>query len=187
MKKIFFLFLILLIPVLSHSQIKSANLGLYGGILLPMGDFSNSFNISPSAGIEGFYPVNADVDFVADISYNFLTSKLNIPNTNYYFLESAAGIRYNLTPTKQKFFIEAEVGAYTYGNHYSDNSGSSYNYSKSYFGFNLGVGALIPVSNKFAITGKAKYHDVFSDGNFSPSGSYSNYVTITAGITFSLK
>jgi hypothetical protein len=162
-------------------------LGLYGGILVPMGDFSNSFQISPSAGIEGFYPMNTDVDFVADISYNFLTLKSNDPNTSYYFLESTAGIRYNLIPSKQKIFAEVEVGAYTYGNHYSDNSGYSYNYSKSYFGFNLGVGALIPVSNKFAITGKAKYHDVFSDGNFSPTGSYSNYLTVTAGFTFSLK
>ena len=186
MKKILILlFLVLLIPVLSYSQINFATAGVYGGIMLPMGDFSDVYKASPTVGAEGYYSVTQSIDIVADVAYNFLSSKQTYTNTNFYYLESTAGIRYNFTPTKEKVFAEAEIGAYTFGAKftYYDIYGTPFtvNTSTTDFGLNVGVGAVFPISSNFAITGKAKFHNVFT------SGSSTNYFGLTAGFDYKFR
>jgi hypothetical protein len=184
MKKLFLLIILIFIPLLSYCQENSMILGINGGVLLPMQDFSNNFNISPKVGLEGVYGLNYDVSLFVDLGYNFLTQKVSNPNLSYYFTESTVGVRYNFNSDDQKIFGELGGGAYVYGSHYSDNTGYTSSYSKLYFGFNLGFGTYIPLSKKLAFTGKVKYHDVFSNSDFSPTNSYTNFLSAAVGLSY---
>jgi hypothetical protein len=182
MKKIIFAFLLLLLlPVLSFSQ-QNITIGVYGGVIVPMGNFADGFQASPTVGAEGYYPLAMNIDLFADIAYNFLSLKntpVTVSNESYYYIESSAGVRFNFTPTKQKLFIEAGLGGYTYG--YKFTSGAyTYNSSVSYTGINGGFGVIVPFSPKFEFMGKAKFHYIFTTGNSS------NYFGLTAGINYKL-
>jgi hypothetical protein len=181
-KKLFLLLLVLSIPVFSYSQINLVTAGVYGGVMLPMGDFADAFKVSPVVGVSGYYDVTPNIDIIADVAYNILTTKYaTYTNTNFSYLESTAGVRYNFMPTKEKVFLEAEVGAYTYTAKYDYTLyGVPYSVSNSTtdFGFNIGAGALIPLAKNFSVMGRVKFHDILT------SGSSTNYIGITAGFNY---
>ena len=188
MTKLSILIILFFIPVLSFSQPREFTAGVYGGVLIPMADFGNSFKASPTIGLECVHTIiDYDLDFVTDVSYSPLSAKYDNPNLAYYFFQFTPGVRYQFISTYQKFFVEFEAGAYTYGDHYSDSYGNSSSFSKLYFGFNLGFGGSIPLTRKLIFTVKAKIHDVFSNSSFSPTDSYTNFYDITGGLSYRLK
>lgn len=180
-KKVYLLFLMLLIPAVSFSQVNLVSVGIYGGVMVPVGNFAHGYKTSPHIGIEGFRCVSKNIDVVVDIAYTILSTKFELyTNTNFYFLETTAGVRYNFTPTKEKFFIEAGIGAYTFGSKYTF-GGVDYKSSTTDLGINAGVGGSLPIDKSFAISGKLKLHNRF------PSGESTNYITIAAGINYLFK
>ena len=184
MKKLLFIFLLaLLLPVKSYSQ-QYATIGVYGGLMVPMGNFGDVFKTSPTIGAEGYYTLAASIDIYADVGYTFLSFKNTLPtysDENYYYLESSAGARYTFTPsTKGKIFIEAGLGAYTFGVKYTYN-GIAYNSSTTDFGINGGVGGILPISPKFEFMAKAKLHNIFT------TGSSTTYFALTAGFNYNLR
>ena len=129
--------LLTFIPSLNFAQ-QNLTLGIFGGVIIPTGTFADGFNLSPTVGVESYYPVDKNIDIVADIGYSFLSLK-NAGNLatgyNFYYLESSGGVRLNMMQAKQKFFIEALIGGYTYGVNYTSN-GTSYSNSTTSFGLN---------------------------------------------------
>lgn len=191
-KKIYLLFLILLFPVICFSQVKIVTIGFYGGVLIPTkftNDYRDNYKVSPNIGAEFLYTVSPNIGIVADVTYNLLS--IDYAQTwidrNFYYIESTAGVRYNIIPTKNIFFLEGGLGAYIlkakfteslqpggYGNelHY-------YDWSSTDFGINGGVGIIFPIDNTFSITSKVKFHNVFT------SNGEKNYFSITAGVNYS--
>jgi len=130
-------------------------------------------------GAEGFYNVAPNIDIIADVAYTFLTPKSGtFTSSSLYFLESTAGVRYSFTPTKEKIFIEAGLGAYTAGGKFTSGGIEYTTTSSTDFGINGGFGGLIPLSKDFSVTGKVKFHNIFS------SGSSTNFFSLTAGFNY---
>jgi hypothetical protein len=180
MKKLLLVLLLLtIVPSFSFGQ-KNITLGVFGGVIIPTGTFADGFNLSPTVGVESYYPVDKNIDVVADIAYSFLSLKNPgnlISNDKYYYLESSGGIRLNLMPVKQKFFIEALVGGYTFGVNYTIN-GITYTNSTTNFGLNAGAGVIVPLSAQIEIAAKVKFHYIFTPVNST------SYIGFTGGFNY---
>ena len=183
MKKLLLVLILLtIIPSFSFAQ-QNITLGVYGGVIIPTGTFADGFNLSPSVGAESYYPVDKNIDVVADISYSFLSLKnagLLVTSENYYYLESSGGIRLNLVSAKEKFFIEALVGGYTFGVNYTLN-GLTYTSTTTSFGLNAGAGVLIPLTQQIEIMAKGKFHYVFTPVNST------SYIGFTGGFNYKFR
>ncbi len=183
MKKLLLvLTLLTFIPALNFAQ-QNLTLGIFGGVIIPTGTFADGFNLSPTVGVESYYPVDKNIDVVADIGYSFLSLKNAgnlVSNYSYYTLESSGGIRLNLMPAKQKFFIEALIGGYTFGVNYTS-GGLTYSSSTTSFGLNAGIGVLFPLSQQIEFAAKGKYHYIFTA--VSPT----SYVGFTGGFNYKFR
>ncbi len=142
-----------------------------GGVIFPVGIFSENFDISGRAGLDLGYRINKEVAIYGNVSYNFLSSKIQEgPSASY--LSYTVGPRYYFTNPKLKstLFLEAGVGGYTFTqDEYSTTvQGVATNFpeeGETRFGINAGVGGDIVMSDNVSLILKAKYHLIMSGGD----------------------
>jgi hypothetical protein len=176
---ILFLSILIFFPVLTYSQ-HSLTIGVFGGAIIPTGIFADGYNISPSLGIEGYYPIDPNVDFAGDIAYTFLAVKNPgslTSNDNYHYLESSVGLRLNLISSKVKFFIAVLVGAYNFGVNYEFN-GIKYSSNSTSFGMSGGGGVLFPINRHIEFSVQGKFHNIFTPINST------DYIGFTGGLNY---
>ena len=149
-----------------------------GGLIFPVGDFSNNFEISANTGADITYRVNREVGIYGNITYNMLSSKTTDgPSASY--LSYTVGPRYYFTNPKLKstLFMEAGVGGYTFTqNAYQQTiEGITTNFPEqgdTRVGFNAGVGGDVFLSDNLSIMLKAKYHTILGSGDDNTTRSY---------------
>ena len=149
-----------------------------GGLIFPVGDFSNNFEISANTGADITYRVNREVGIYGNITYNMLSSKTTDgPSASY--LSYTVGPRYYFTNPKLKstLFLEAGVGGYTFTqNAYQQTvEGITTNFPEqgdTRVGFNAGVGGDVFLSDNLSLMLKAKYHTILGSGDDNSTRSY---------------
>ena len=149
-----------------------------GGLIFPVGDFSNNFEISANTGADITYRVNREVGIYGNITYNMLSSKTTDgPSASY--LSYTVGPRYYFTNPKLKstLFMEAGVGGYTFTqNAYQQTiEGITTNFPEqgdTRVGFNAGVGGDVFLNDNLSIMLKAKYHTILGSGDDNTTRSY---------------
>lgn len=142
-----------------------------GGVLFPVGKFSENFDISARAGADFNYRVNQEVGIAGTIMYNFLSSKLEQgPNASY--LSATVGPRYYFTSPKLKSMIFGETGVGVYyftQDAYSQTAqGIATDYpsvGETKLGVNAGLGSHIFLSDVLSLMLKAKYHIILGGGD----------------------
>ena len=149
-----------------------------GGLIFPIGSFSNNFEISANTGADITYRVNREVGLYGNITYNMLSSKTTDgPSASY--LAYTVGPRYYFTNPKLKstLFLEAGVGGYTFTqNAYQQTvEGITTNFPEqgdTRVGFNAGVGGDVFLSDNLSLMLKAKYHTILGSGDDNSTRSY---------------
>lgn len=149
-----------------------------GGLIFPIGSFSNNFEISANTGADITYRVNREVGIYGNITYNMLSSKISEgPSASY--LSYTAGPRYYFTnpDLKSTLFLEAGVGGYTFTQDaYSETvQGVTTNFPEqgdTRVGFNAGVGGDVFLSDNLSLMLKAKYHTILGSGDDNSTRSY---------------
>ncbi len=149
-----------------------------GGLIFPVGSFSENFEISANTGADITYRVNREVGIYGNITYNMLSSKTTDgPSASY--LSYTVGPRYYFTNPKLKstLFMEAGVGGYTFTqNAYQQTiEGILTNFPEqgdTRVGFNAGVGGDIFLNDNLSIMLKAKYHTIMGSGDDNTTRSY---------------
>jgi hypothetical protein len=142
-----------------------------GGVILPVGIFSENFDISGRAGLDLGYRVNKEVAIYGNVTYNFLSSKIQEgPSASY--ISYTIGPRYYFTNPKLKstLFLEAGVGGYTFTqDEYSTTvQGITTNFpeeGETRFGLNAGVGGDVFLNDNLSLLLKAKYNLIMSGGD----------------------
>ena len=155
-------------------------MGVFGGVIIPSGTFADGYNISPSIGVEAYYPMDKNIDVVGDFSYTFLTLKNSgslVSNENYYYLELSGGLRMNIVFPEGKFFINLLVGGYDFGVNYTAN-GTDYTSSSTSFGLSAGIGVIFPLTRKIELSAQGKFHNIFTPVNTT------NYLGFNGGINY---
>ncbi len=159
-----------------YSQTKTKSYGYWelspmGGVIFPVGKFSENFDISGRTGLDLGYRINREVALYGNVSYNFLSSKTQEGPTASY-LSYTVGPRYYFTNPKLKstIFLESGVGGYTFTqDEYSTTvEGVTTNFpeeGETRFGINAGVGGDIYMSDNVSLMLKAKYHLIMSGGD----------------------
>lgn len=135
-----------------------------GGVLFPVGSFSENFDVSARVGADLNYRVNQEVGISGSIMYNLLSSKLEQgPNASY--LSATVGPRYYFTNPKLKstVFGETGVGVYyfTQDAYSQTTQGISNDYpsvGETKLGVNAGLGSHIFLTDVLSLMLKAKYH-----------------------------
>ena len=149
-----------------------------GGLIFPVGSFSENFEISANTGADITYRVNREVGIYGNITYNMLSSKTTDgPSASY--LSYTVGPRYYFTNPKLKstLFMEAGVGGYTFTqNAYQQTvEGVTTNFPEqgdTRVGFNAGVGGDVFLNDNLSIMLKAKYHTILGSGDDNTTRSY---------------
>ena len=149
-----------------------------GGLIFPVGDFSNNFEISANTGADITYRVNREVGIYGNITYNMLSSKTTDgPSASY--LSYTVGPRYYFTNPKLKstLFMEAGVGGYTFTQdaYQQTVEGITTNFPEqgdTRVGFNAGVGGDVFLNDNLSIMLKAKYHTILGSGDDNTTRSY---------------
>lgn len=149
-----------------------------GGLIFPVGDFSNNFEISANAGADISYRVNREVAIYGNITYNLLSSKITDgPSASY--LAYTVGPRYFFTNPKLKsvLFLEAGVGGYTFTQDaYSQTvQGVTTQFpdqGDTRVGVNAGVGGDIYLGEHLGIMLRSKYHIILGSGDDNTTRSY---------------
>jgi hypothetical protein len=155
-------------------------MGVFGGVIIPTGVFSDGYNISPSVGVEGYYPIDENVDVAGDIAYTFLALKNSgnlVTDYNYHYLETSAGVRLNLIASKVKFFIDVLVGSYNFGVNYTS-GGIKYSSNSTSFGMSGGGGILFPLTRHIEFSVQGKFHNIFT------AIDNTNYIGFTGGFNY---
>lgn len=159
-----------------YSQTKTKSYGYWelspmGGVIFPVGKFSENFDVSGRTGLDLGYRVNREVAIYGNVSYNFLSSKAQEGPTASY-MSYTIGPRYYFTNPKLKstLFLEAGVGGYTFTqDEYSTTlEGVTTNFpeeGETRFGINAGVGGDIYMSDNVSLMLKAKYNLIMSGGD----------------------
>ena len=180
MKKAFLIIImLLLITGFGNSQSKYPywSVDVTGGGTLPVGTFGDGYDISGNVGADVVYHIDPFWAVYANGTYNFLKVKddttSSSPTTSY--VEATVGPRYYFSQQKVKAYGEAGVGLYMFNMSSTTNNLSS---SNSDLGMNIGAGVEVPISKDIDLTGKAKYHIVFT------SGQSTTYGGIYGGINF---
>lgn len=142
-----------------------------GGVIFPVGKFSENFDVSGRTGMDLGYRVNREVAIYGNVSYNFLSSKVQEGPTASY-ISYTIGPRYYFTNPKLKstLFLEAGVGGYTFTqDEYSTTvEGVTTNFpeeGETRFGINAGVGGDIYMTDNVSLILKAKYNLIMSGGD----------------------
>ena len=154
-----------------------------GGVIFPVGKFSENFDISGRTGLDLGYRINKEVGIYGNVSYNFLSSKSQEgPNASY--ISYTVGPRYYFTNPKLKstLFTEAGIGGYTFTQDaYSTTvEGVTTNFpeeGETRFGVNAGLGGDVWVSNNVSLILKAKYNLIMSGGDNARS-----FISTDAGV-----
>ncbi len=182
------LFITLLFSTLTFSQ-NSYGSDLSATIAFPTGVNAEYFNTGYGA-IGGFY-YEMESNWRIGLTLGFIYSGINGDEVNNYFqtLDQQQGsveltgnvstipillsFKYMLPGTSPRFYAIIEAGLYLYSTNangtitYSDNAGTA-PIDQSEFssepGFDLGLGALFPVSKEISIDVNARYHFVRNSG-----------------------
>lgn len=145
-----------------------------GGIGFPIGTFGDNFKSGAAFGADISYKVNKEVGFYAKFGYYFFPNKTTgVPDGK--MMEYTAGPRYYFTAKnlKSSIFVEAGLGGYTFMQDAYDLTTSEIDtpipkVSKTDFGINAGVGAVLNLGKTVDLIAKLKYHDILtSDGSTS--------------------
>ncbi len=167
----------------TYSTIKKSpypqwSLSPVGGVIFPVGNFSNNFKAGGNVGLDLSFKANKEVGFFAKFGYNFFRSKTDgVPDGNYFGY--TVGPRYYFTAKnlKSSLFIEAGVGAYTFkqsGYNLEEISYPEVSYTK--FGYNAGIGAILNLGRDVDLLFNANYNTVMTaDGS-------SSFITPVLGI-----
>ena len=160
----------------AYSQTKTKSYGYWelspmGGVIFPVGKFSENFDISGRTGLDLGYRINREVAIYGNVSYNFLSSKTQEGPTASY-ISYTVGPRYYFTNPKLKstIFLESGVGGYTFTqDEYSTTvEGVTTNFpeeGETRFGINAGIGGDVYVSDNVSLMLKAKYNLIMSGGD----------------------
>jgi hypothetical protein len=149
-----------------------------GGLMFPIGDFSNNFEISAKTGMDITYRVNREVGIYGNVSYNMLSAKTTEgPSASY--LSYTAGPRYYFTNPKLKstLFVEAGIGGYTFTQdaYQQTVEGVTTNFPEqgdTRVGFNAGVGGDVFLSDHLSLMMKAKYNTILGSGDDNTTRSF---------------
>ena len=144
------------------------------GVGFPMGAFADNFKSGLTFGLDISYKVNKEVGIYTKVGYYIFPSKI-AGVSDGKFLEYTAGPRYYFMAKnlKSAFFLEVGLGGYSYmQDAYTITVDSVQNSvpenSKTNFGVNAGMGALLNLGKSVDLIIKLKYHDVFTtDGSTS--------------------
>ena len=158
-----------------------------GGVIFPVGKFSENFDISGRAGLDIGYKINKEVGIYGNVTYNFLSSKIQEGPTASY-LSYTIGPRYYFTNPKLKsaIFLEAGLGGFTftqdaYSTTVQGITTSFPEEGETRFGVNAGIGGDIYVSDVVSLILKAKYNIILSGGDQARS-----FISADAGVGFRL-
>lgn len=158
-----------------------------GGIIFPVGIFSENFDISGRAGLDLGYKINKEVGIYGNITYNFLSSKIQEGPTASYLSYTIGPRYYFYTPKlKSMIFLEAGVGGFTFTqDEYSTTiQGVVTSFpeeGETRFGINAGIGGDVYVSDVVSIILKAKYNIILSGGDNARS-----FLSADVGLGFRL-
>lgn len=162
-------------------------IAILGGVVFPVGKFSETIDVSGRAGLDIGYKINKEVGIYGNVTYNFLSSKIQEGPTASY-LSYTIGPRYYFYSPKLKsmIFLEAGVGGYTFTqDEYSTTvQGITTNFpeeGETRFGINAGIGGDVYVSDVVSLLLKAKYHIILSGGDNARS-----FIGVDAGVGFRL-
>jgi hypothetical protein len=160
MKKLFVI-TIFFMDSLSHMTFWS--LSVTGGLIIPLGDFSNTYNTAFDAGIEISYHPIPHYAFFLNSHYSFLNFRELTYNGNAGYIELGAGARRYLGKAPELYFIEAGAGYYIYYNTVSIASNTVID--RDGFGVMAGLGANMPLSPKVLLLIKTDLHFIFTSGS----------------------
>lgn len=182
MKTFLVILLLLIFTSVANSQSRYPywSVDVNGGGTLPVGSFGDGYDISGNVGADVVYHIDPYWAVYGNGTYNFLRVKNSTstsPTTSY--VEATVGPRYYFSQKKVKAYGEAGVGLYMFnmGSTIVNNISISSS-SESNLGMNIGAGVEVPISKDIDLTGKAKYHVVFT------SGSTTTYTGIYGGVNF---
>ena len=186
MKTFLVILLLLFISSVGNSQSKYPywSVDVIGGGTLPVGSFGDGYDFSGNVGADVVYHIDPYWAVYGNGTYNFLKVKNPVsssPTTSY--IEATVGPRYYFSQKKVKAYGDIGVGLYT--QYVGSTTITTANVtstipssSESNFGTNIGVGVEVPISKDIDLTGKAKYHIVFT------SVETTTYGGIYGGINF---
>ena len=166
------------VPEDTLSKMTFWSLSVTGGLIMPLGDFGNSYNTAPDAGVEISYHPIRHYAFFFNSHYDFLKSKDVNYSGNAGYIELGAGARTYLGNAPEIFFIEAGLGHYIYYNTV-DIPGNPPN-NRGGFGIKAGIGGNMPVNRRVLLLIKTDFHVIFS------SGSKTYFPGIYGGVRFIL-
>ena len=135
------------------------------GVIVPTGNFSNTYKTSLSLGLEIAYNPKPFFAVFVNFNYNFLNVKDSSNGSTPAIMEFGAGGRLYAGAKRLKFFLEAGIGDYVY--HYTlyyGVLGAPSSYSSGYFGVKGGIGADWALGNLTTIFVKSNYHLIFTSG-----------------------
>lgn len=149
-----------------------------GGLIFPVGSFSENFEISANTGADITYRINREVGIYGNITYNMLSSKTTEgPSASY--LSYTVGPRYYFTNPKLKstLFLEGGIGGYTFTQDaYSETiEGILTQFPEkgdTRLGVNAGIGGDVFLNDNLSIMLKAKYHTILGSGDDNTTRSY---------------
>ncbi len=175
--------------VLAHEPKGMINVSVGGGLLLPMGDFSDESKLGWRARVDAGYFVTNEIAVGATgalsnnkVKDEFLTALQvidpTITDAKTQILEFGAWGKYFFNMEKGRLtpYVRAGLGGYNAKAKIESSSGSS-SASETNLGINGGVGAWYWATPQVSIFLEGAFHNIFSD----PSA---NYITATAGVGF---
>lgn len=137
-----------------------------GGVIIPTGNFSNTYKTSLMLGLEIAYNPKPFFAVFVNFGYNFLNLKDSSDGSTPAIMEFGAGGRLYAGGKKLKFFAEAGIGDYVYHyTRYYGVLGAPSSYSSGYFGVKGGIGADYAIAKMTTIFLKANYHEIFTTGS----------------------
>ncbi len=140
------------------------------GVNFPIQDLNNVYSTSWNAGLDLNLKVNRETSFFLYAGYVDMPIKSGLIGPSASIIAITAGPRYIFTSAsiKAQIFVEAGLGAYIFSSKDFTTTVPPIvtiaSESKTYFGINVGPGAIIPLGPSMDLIMKVKLHDMFATG-----------------------
>lgn len=190
MKKLLFvLFVLLTFAVTTNAQVGKMTVGGNLVLALPMGDFGDAYSMGFGGTATFTYRVIPNLDLTGTLGYlswgydveNLDGSLGSVPflvGGRYYF--NAGGFKPYVSAELGLHFTSSSVdipsfnvGGFSFG-------GGEQSASSTDFGFGFGGGVQFPVADKISVDGTLQYNMIATEG------SSSGYISVEAGVAYSL-
>lgn len=192
MKKIIFIFLIIICSSLTFAQRNSTGIDIKVGVQLPLSDFDDLYNTGYGLSVMGLFPFYDDLQFTLGTGYNvwsFDNEEFNSMNTderyNSFDLEApikviplTIGIKYYAGNTKVIPYLSADGGFYYFSQQlsgtytYDGQVVNAPNQTKSGFKtmISLGAGFIIQLAEKLDLDFQVKFNSLINATSISNTG-----------------